>query len=128
MRYCTCERPYPDAERPDVSPMMYQCVVCEDWFHTEVSCSLEEKLEKKLILQHMELAQTANIDTTEFACGPCTQKLPFLAKVRFASTSNTVSGVVKRIRSGARRRSGARNDAVCGDDGDSGHEGSLSGE
>lgn len=30
--YCTCHRPYPDAEDP-IDDTMIQCCLCEDWFH-----------------------------------------------------------------------------------------------
>jgi len=31
--YCFCQRPYPDDEDPIVDEM-YQCVICEDWYHS----------------------------------------------------------------------------------------------
>lgn len=31
--YCTCHRPYPDAE-DNIEDEMIQCIFCEDWFHS----------------------------------------------------------------------------------------------
>ncbi|VDM41667.1 unnamed protein product [Toxocara canis] len=34
--YCICDRPYPSTDFDDGGDMV-QCIICEDWFHTEVS-------------------------------------------------------------------------------------------
>ncbi|CAF4295509.1 unnamed protein product, partial [Rotaria sordida] len=33
--YCTCKRPYPDKESPTADDSMIQCMICEDWFHSQ---------------------------------------------------------------------------------------------
>lgn len=33
--YCVCKRPYPDPEAPGQEDTMIQCIVCEDWLHSQ---------------------------------------------------------------------------------------------
>ncbi|KAM7375846.1 hypothetical protein PAMP_005613 [Pampus punctatissimus] len=59
--YCTCDRPYPDAD-DQVNDDMIQCVICEDWFHTRhLGCSMVEPEELQ-----------------EMVCEACMSKAPFL--------------------------------------------------
>ncbi|XP_015785376.1 putative E3 ubiquitin-protein ligase UBR7 [Tetranychus urticae] len=57
--YCTCNRPYPD---PDNDDAMYQCIVCEDWFHDK----------------HLESEIPEEKGFAEMVCSPCMTKLDFL--------------------------------------------------
>ncbi|KAM9841947.1 putative E3 ubiquitin-protein ligase UBR7 [Aulostomus maculatus] len=59
--YCTCDRPYPDAD-DRVNDEMIQCVICEDWFHTRhLGCTMVEPEELQ-----------------EMVCEACMNKAPFL--------------------------------------------------
>uniref|UniRef100_A0A3Q0THH6 Putative E3 ubiquitin-protein ligase UBR7 n=1 Tax=Amphilophus citrinellus TaxID=61819 RepID=A0A3Q0THH6_AMPCI len=59
--YCTCGRPYPDADDQDDNEMI-QCVVCEDWFHSRhLGCPVAEPEELQ-----------------EMVCEACMNKAPFL--------------------------------------------------
>jgi E3 ubiquitin-protein ligase UBR7 len=75
--YCNCHRPYPDPDESaaESSPMI-QCVICEDWYHTE----------------HVVPSTDSESDydfeggTVELICQNCTLKLDFLryyAQFRF---------------------------------------------
>lgn len=61
--FCNCNRPYPD---PDYSgnEEMFQCIVCEDWFH----------------LEHIGLSNDSKVDENilETICNKCVEKHPFL--------------------------------------------------
>lgn len=63
-RYCNCDRPYPpdeNDESPESNDEMWQCIVCEDWYHTK-------HLEAKSLPSKFE----------ELACGKCVEKLEFI--------------------------------------------------
>ncbi|XP_077477263.1 putative E3 ubiquitin-protein ligase UBR7 isoform X2 [Stigmatopora argus] len=60
-RYCSCDRPYPDAD-DQVNDEMIQCVVCEDWFHT----------------RHLGCTVTEPEELQEMVCEACVDKAPFL--------------------------------------------------
>ncbi|XP_037052410.1 putative E3 ubiquitin-protein ligase UBR7 [Bradysia coprophila] len=55
--YCTCHRPYPDAE-DSIEDEMIQCVLCEDWFHS----------------RHLQAAVPASNSFAEMICGDCMSK------------------------------------------------------
>ncbi|XP_053213737.1 putative E3 ubiquitin-protein ligase UBR7 [Panonychus citri] len=57
--YCVCDRPYPDPENDDP---MYQCIVCEDWFHDA----------------HLESEIPEEKGFAEMVCSHCMAKLDFL--------------------------------------------------
>uniref|UniRef100_A0A8D3BMI6 Putative E3 ubiquitin-protein ligase UBR7 n=1 Tax=Scophthalmus maximus TaxID=52904 RepID=A0A8D3BMI6_SCOMX len=59
--YCTCDRPYPDAD-DQVNDEMIQCVVCEDWFHS----------------RHLGCTVVDPEELQEMACEACMNKAPFL--------------------------------------------------
>jgi len=64
--YCVCKRPYPDKEQPTNDDEMIQCIICEDWFHSQhlgVSLPMEEN-------------ETIQMD---MICQTCVTKYPFLA-------------------------------------------------
>lgn len=58
-KYCYCDRPFPDPENEDE---MFQCIVCEDWFHG----------------LHLNSSLPENDDFAEMICGKCMEKLNFL--------------------------------------------------
>ncbi|KAM4625441.1 putative E3 ubiquitin-protein ligase UBR7 [Polymixia lowei] len=59
--YCSCDRPYPDAE-DQVSDEMIQCVICEDWLHT----------------RHLGCTVVDSEELQEMVCESCMNKAPFL--------------------------------------------------
>lgn len=60
--YCTCHRPYPDPESANEDEMI-QCVVCEDWFHS----------------QHLDNTDMKpGAEFFEMVCGGCVAKAEFL--------------------------------------------------
>lgn len=59
--YCTCDRPYPDTD-DQVNDEMIQCVICEDWFHS----------------QHLGCTVTEPEELQEMVCEACMNKAPFL--------------------------------------------------
>jgi len=62
--YCICKRPYPDKESPNEDTML-QCVMCEDWLHSEhlgVSIPAEEQ----------------DTGESDIICQSCIKKHPFL--------------------------------------------------
>jgi len=88
--YCTCARPYPDAECPPEleGDEMIQCIVCEDWYHGRHLNVDEETLDAE--------------DNGELVCIGCTEEKTFL---RFFSVDNKctdpVSDVCKRPKEAA---------------------------
>lgn len=60
--YCTCSRPYPDPDESTSNDEMIQCVVCEDWFHT----------------QHIKGKAPSADAYAEMTCGGCMQNNDFL--------------------------------------------------
>jgi len=58
-KYCYCDRPFPDPENEDE---MFQCVICEDWFHG----------------LHLNTSLPENDDFAEMICGTCMEKFSFL--------------------------------------------------
>ncbi|CAF3695987.1 unnamed protein product [Adineta steineri] len=65
--YCTCKRPYPDKELPSDDDAMIQCMICEDWFHSQhlgVPTPMEEN----------------EADQMDMICQACVTKHPFLAQ------------------------------------------------
>ncbi|CAF0986856.1 unnamed protein product [Adineta ricciae] len=64
--YCTCKRPYPDKESPTDEDTMLQCMICEDWFHSQhlgVPLPMEEN----------------ESDQMDMICQTCVNKHPFLS-------------------------------------------------
>ncbi|KAM8834305.1 putative E3 ubiquitin-protein ligase UBR7 [Synchiropus picturatus] len=59
--YCTCARLYPD-EEDQVNDEMIQCVICEDWFHS----------------QHLGGAAQDTAELQEMVCQSCMNAAPFL--------------------------------------------------
>ncbi|OXA60503.1 putative E3 ubiquitin-protein ligase UBR7 [Folsomia candida] len=68
--YCTCHRPYPDpdesAEMDGGPGPMIQCIVCEDWYHSEHVMPVG--------FDYEDIEQAV-----ELICAGCTPKLNFLA-------------------------------------------------
>ncbi|CAL8272811.1 unnamed protein product [Merluccius merluccius] len=60
-RYCSCDRPYPDAD-DQVDDEMIQCIICEDWYHT----------------RHLCCAVVDSEELQEMVCEACMNKAPFL--------------------------------------------------
>uniref|UniRef100_A0A914ZRH3 UBR-type domain-containing protein n=1 Tax=Parascaris univalens TaxID=6257 RepID=A0A914ZRH3_PARUN len=61
--YCICNRPYPAPESDDGDEEMVQCIICEDWFHTN------------------HLNWTSNVgesESDEVVCGKCASTVEFL--------------------------------------------------
>lgn len=64
--YCVCKRPYPDKESPTADDAMIQCMICEDWFHSQhlgVPLPMEE----------------SEADQMDMICQGCVTKYPFLS-------------------------------------------------
>ncbi|UJR16056.1 hypothetical protein I4U23_002969 [Adineta vaga] len=64
--YCTCKRPYPDKESTTSDDEMIQCIICEDWFHSQhlgVPLPMEENESNQM----------------DMICQACVMKHPFLA-------------------------------------------------
>lgn len=60
-QYCVCSRPYPDPDATEDDDMI-QCIVCEDWFHT----------------QHLEATVPPNNQYSEMICKSCMDDNLFL--------------------------------------------------
>jgi len=77
--YCICNRPYPDPEDA-VEDEMYQCIVCEDWFHG----------------RHLDAAVPAEF--SEMICQLCVSRCPFLRSYGCDADecSNTTNGEAKQ--------------------------------
>lgn len=61
-RYCTCDKRYPPEENDDsAEDEMWQCIVCEDWYHTK----------------HLG-AKELPVKFDELICGQCVDKLDFV--------------------------------------------------
>lgn len=63
-RYCTCDKKYPPDEGDDSAESqdeMWQCIVCEDWYHTK----------------HLGASELPG-KFEELICGPCVDKLDFV--------------------------------------------------
>jgi len=60
--YCTCRRPWPDPNDYDPKDSMFQCTICEDWFHP----------------RHLDAPCPPPGSFQEVICQMCTEKLPFL--------------------------------------------------
>lgn len=63
-KYCTCDKKYPPDEHDDSSESndeMWQCIVCEDWYHTK----------------HLN-AKELPTKFDELICGQCVDKLDFI--------------------------------------------------
>ncbi|CAF0872788.1 unnamed protein product [Adineta steineri] len=78
--YCTCKRPYPDKESATVSmntdDEMLQCIVCEDWFHSQhlgVPVPMEEN----------------EINQMDMICQTCVAKYPIL--IHYDESRNIVA-------------------------------------
>ncbi|XP_014788965.1 putative E3 ubiquitin-protein ligase UBR7 [Octopus bimaculoides] len=69
-KYCTCKRPYPDPE-DDVDDEMFQCVICEDWYHQ----------------RHLNADFPEHDDSVEVVCSSCMKKCPFLWAYQAANTA-----------------------------------------
>lgn len=62
-KYCTCNKPYPPPEDDETHGVdMYQCFMCEDWFHG----------------QHIGADKLTNEDYVELVCPACSVKYPFI--------------------------------------------------
>jgi hypothetical protein len=69
-QYCSCEKPYPPPEDdPLYGVDMYQCFMCEDWFHAE----------------HIDAKDKLNNsdDYTEMCCPTCSSKYPFISTYQY---------------------------------------------
>ncbi|XP_037077298.1 putative E3 ubiquitin-protein ligase UBR7 [Pollicipes pollicipes] len=71
--YCTCRRPYPDAE-DDTPDQMIQCVVCEDWYQRPGTCHRLQPTEAT----HLGAPTPEDGDYAEVTCAECVQRLPYL--------------------------------------------------
>ncbi|VDL85515.1 unnamed protein product [Schistocephalus solidus] len=69
--FCTCSRPYPDPDAED-EPEMFQCGICEDWFH----------------LNHIGLPEGFKPDESyeELTCPACVERLPLLWLYHFENS------------------------------------------
>jgi E3 ubiquitin-protein ligase UBR7 len=66
--YCSCHRPYPDPESESeiADDSMIQCIICEDWLHSQ-HC-----------LKYLNTDIEAMDEDHELICGPCMSRLDFL--------------------------------------------------
>lgn len=69
--YCTCNRPYPDAE-DEVEDEMIQCVACEDWFHS----------------RHLQGVTPPSYE--EMVCNSCMESCDFLQSYQQQTTPTTI--------------------------------------
>lgn len=79
-RYCICDRRFPPDEADDsaeANDEMWQCIVCEDWYHTKH-------------LGAKELPQ--NFD--ELICGPCVNRLDFVHYYKYIDQLDQVMNTV----------------------------------
>jgi len=66
--YCSCARPYPDPDATNevADDTMIQCIICEDWYHSQ-HC-----------LKYLNVDIEASEEDHELICGPCMSRLDFL--------------------------------------------------
>ncbi|KAA3675620.1 E3 ubiquitin-protein ligase UBR7 [Paragonimus westermani] len=91
-QYCTCMRPYPD-EDYEGNEEMFQCGICEDWFHLEVSslfCNL--KAFQHLNLPNGESAKPPE-EYEELTCHLCLRKHAFLVIYALHNKEQPLSSV-----------------------------------
>jgi len=100
-KYCICKTTFPDETDP-VADSMYQCVVCEDWFHSrhlftedEVSLipennAIEEHITHQVEFKDKNLEDRLDAATTEVVCVACRKRQPYLADVQHLCTSMPV--------------------------------------
>ncbi|CAI4221226.1 unnamed protein product [Auanema sp. JU1783] len=74
--FCTCLRPYPDL---DCNDEMYQCVICEDWFH----------------FSHLKIRDTPS-NTSDICCFNCAEKHPFLQLYWKATAKVCLKGITSK--------------------------------
>lgn len=73
-RYCVCDKRYPPDENdtsPEANDEMWQCIICEDWYHTK-------HLGAKVLPKRFD----------ELICSQCVEKLDF---VRYYQQSNSTN-------------------------------------
>lgn len=87
--YCACERSFPDENDP-IADSMYQCVVCEDWYHTRhlfttqhvqivsENESSDPSITKKVEFRDSKVLKMLDAATTEIVCVGCRNKYPNL--------------------------------------------------
>ncbi|KAJ1365196.1 hypothetical protein KIN20_025433 [Parelaphostrongylus tenuis] len=77
--FCVCNKPYPC----EIDETMYQCVVCEDWFHLS---HLDENFAK--LVEQME----ENLEQSGFSlvCKSCSSRLPFLSRLSVDEADNGI--------------------------------------
>lgn len=87
--YCICKRPFPDENDP-IADSMYQCMVCEDWYHTrhlftsEQVCIVAEndsndpRITKKVQFKDTKVQERLDNATSEVVCVGCRNKHNFL--------------------------------------------------
>lgn len=84
--YCTCKRPYPDPEAED-DVSMYQCCVCENWFHLAHLSFNAAKPASDGNKQSADDEQQDELEAldaeAELTCHSCMQRFPFLEYYRF---------------------------------------------
>ncbi|KXJ76491.1 hypothetical protein RP20_CCG009548 [Aedes albopictus] len=103
--YCTCHRPYPDAE-DDVEDEMIQCVVCEDWYHS----------------RHLgtEDVPSTSKDFAEMICGGCVQRVGFLrnyvGKIEDAANQTQLNDTVQVDVTGMDESNAAETSTVSNDE------------
>lgn len=90
--YCTCNRPYPVPDDPDTQ---MQCAICEDWFHSAVSCVISFPFNNLMLIlysnQHLKVPEKNNAD--EIICMLCASKCKFLVYYIEAGLINLVPPV-----------------------------------
>lgn len=72
-KFCSCDVFYPD---DDKESDLYQCEICEDWFHEEHSPSIQIRYETE--------ASAATIEEEHYGstiCATCIRKIPFVAQI-----------------------------------------------
>jgi len=91
-KYCICKTTFPDETDP-IADSMYQCVVCEDWFHSrhlftedEITLevennAIEEHITHQVVFKNKSLENLLDAATSEVVCVACRKKHPYLANV-----------------------------------------------
>lgn len=79
--YCKCQTMFPDPNDPIVDSM-YQCVVCEDWYHTRhlftsSNVDVDEK-SKEVYFCNSEIENKLSNECSEIICCYCVEKYDFL--------------------------------------------------
>lgn len=78
-RYCICDKKYPPEEGDDsieAKDEMWQCIVCEDWYHSK----------------HLTSGIESPHKFEEMICGPCVDKLDFIRYYKKFDNPETTTG------------------------------------